>query len=201
VEIGGGIRLPTYVSGPQSHSWWAMIVLLLVAAALYLSYVFAYLYLWTVSEKGWQPVQLLPDLSWPAISAGLLLVSGAALAVANRLIGSAKLAMPAIAASTIGGVVALIASLGLDIWGQWQSDLRPNATAYGAIVYTANVLQFEIVTPVTLMAGFMLARLFAGRLDATRRVVFDNLALFWAYAIGQGLLGLMLTHGFPRLVG
>jgi cytochrome c oxidase subunit I+III len=42
-DIGGGIRLPTYMSGPDSHSWWAMIVLMLVAGSLYLSYLFSYL--------------------------------------------------------------------------------------------------------------------------------------------------------------
>src|SRR3546814_5571697 len=29
VDIGGSIRLPVYVTGPTSHSWWAMVVLLL----------------------------------------------------------------------------------------------------------------------------------------------------------------------------
>ena len=40
-------------SGPVSHSWWAMVVLLLVAGSLYLAYVFSYLYLWTVSPQVW----------------------------------------------------------------------------------------------------------------------------------------------------
>jgi cytochrome c oxidase subunit I+III len=201
VAIGGGIRLPTYMSGPDSHSWWAMIVVILVAAALYLSYVFAYLYLWTISSQGWQPLRLLPGLSWPALSAGLLLVSGAALAVANRMLGRDKRAAAAIGWSIVLGVAALIASLGLDLWSQWQTELRPSASGYGAIVYMAGFLQFEIVAAVAIMAGFALARLATGRLDGARRVVFDNLALLWGYAIGQGLLGLLLTHGFPRLVG
>ena len=34
VDIGGGLRLPTYVTGPASHSWWAMIVLLLVGGTM-----------------------------------------------------------------------------------------------------------------------------------------------------------------------
>jgi hypothetical protein len=31
------------------------------------------------------------------------------------------------------------------------------------------------------------------------RVVFDNLSLLWHYAVGQGLFGLLLVHGFPRI--
>jgi cytochrome c oxidase subunit I+III len=59
-------------------------------------------------------------------------------------------------------------------------------------------LQAQIVIPVAIMACFMLARLFAGRLDATRRMSFDSMALLWHYATGQGLFGLLLLHGFPR---
>ncbi|HEX6155863.1 MAG TPA: cytochrome c oxidase subunit I, partial [Burkholderiales bacterium] len=48
VDIGGGIRLPTYVSGPQSHAWWAVVVLMLVSGSIYGCAVMSYLYLWTV---------------------------------------------------------------------------------------------------------------------------------------------------------
>ena len=196
-DIGGGIRLPTYMSGPDSHSWWAMIVLMLVAGSLYLSYLFSYLYLWTVSPQVWPSAQALPGLSWPVASGALLVVSGVMLAVARRRLGGQTASL---AGLIIAGIVALIAALGVDIWSQWQSGLRADASAYGAIVYTSSVLQGEIVTPVLIMAGFALARLLTGRLDAVRRAVFDNLALLWGYAIGQGLVGLLLTHGFPRLV-
>src|SRR3546814_12073866 len=64
--------------------------------------------------------------------------------------------------------------------------------------YTTGLLQLEIVLAVVIMAAFMLARLAAGRLDAQRRVVFDNLALLWSYAAVQGLVGLALTHGLDR---
>src|SRR5690606_6774655 len=76
-RIGGGIALPTYMSGPMSHSWWAMVVLMLVASALYLSYVFSYLYLWTVAPSGWPALENIP--AWPYGAVALLGVSGAAL--------------------------------------------------------------------------------------------------------------------------
>ena len=41
------------MSGPASHSWWAMVVLILVAIALFGALVFSYLYLWTVSPQVW----------------------------------------------------------------------------------------------------------------------------------------------------
>ena len=202
VDIGGGIKLPTYAAGAGSHSGWAMIVLMLVAGALYLSYVFAYLYLWTVAPQGWPGIHALPGLTRPAVSVGLLAMSAATLLAGNRLLARPLSSGPApFAALVIGGMVALTAALALDIWSHWQSGLRTTASGYGAIVYAGAILQAQIVTPVLVMAGFMFARLISGRLDAARRAVFDNLALLWGYAIGQGAFGLALTHGFPRLVG
>jgi cytochrome c oxidase subunit I+III len=77
VDIGAGISLPTYATGPSSHSWWAMVVLMLVAASLYLSWVFSYLYLWTVSPEVWAPAgsPAPPSARWPLGSA-LLLIAG-----------------------------------------------------------------------------------------------------------------------------
>ena len=68
-----------------SHSWWAMVVLLLVCGALYLSYVFSYLYIWTVSPQRLAGRRGIAGrgISGPA-SAMLLASSGLALSLAGR---------------------------------------------------------------------------------------------------------------------
>ena len=35
VDVGGGILLPTYVTGPRSHGWWAMVILLIVIGMIF----------------------------------------------------------------------------------------------------------------------------------------------------------------------
>ena len=50
------------------------------------------------------------------------------------------------------------------------------------------------------LALYALARRATGRLDRLRRVTFDNARLFWHYVVTQTLTGLLLVHGFPRLV-
>ncbi|MNU08523.1 hypothetical protein D3C72_2546050 [compost metagenome] len=57
---------------------------------------------------------------------------------------------------------------------------------------------FHVVILV-LMTGLALARSFAGRLHARRRVTFDNVMLVWLYTCGQGVVSLLLVHLFPRL--
>ena len=39
-DIGDGIRLPDSMTGSRSHAWWAMVVLLLVDASIFASFVF-----------------------------------------------------------------------------------------------------------------------------------------------------------------
>jgi cytochrome c oxidase subunit I+III len=41
----------------------------------------------------------------------------------------------------------------------------------------------------------------AGKLDPVRRVTFDNTAVYWHAIAVQGLIGLGVVHGFPRLLG
>jgi len=200
VDIGGGIVLPTYAFGSLSHSWWAMVILMLVAAALYVSYLFGYLYLWTVSPQTWPQASELPS-PWSSLGpSALLATSGALLLDAHRRL-SQKRGPQAGFSIMIGlGVLALLSGLALDGSSHWRSGLRPQASGYAAMVYANLALQLQIAGAVVVMAGFAIARVLAGRLTAIRRVVFDNLSLFWAYAIGQSLFGLLLTHGFPRMV-
>ena len=203
VNIGGGARLPTYVSGSSSHSWWAMVVLLLVAGALYLSYVFSYLYLWTASPQVWPAAsgQAIPSLVWPAVSGILLLFSSAMMFVASRVLARRRLAGWLFVPLILLATGAMTASSGAEIVAHWETGLRANVSSYGAMVYMASFLQLQLVLPLLIMAGFVLARWLAGRLHGVRRVTFDNLHLLWQYSVGQGLFGLLLVHGFPRLVG
>jgi cytochrome c oxidase subunit I+III len=204
VEIGAGIRLPTYMTGPQSHGWWAMVVLMLVAGSLYLSYVFSYLYLWTVSPDVWPSRGMpgLPPIERPLLSAALSIIAVLAFAAADRWLPSAgtRAIVPA-ALGVLIGCAALAAAVAVEIVAHWQSGLRPDATAYGAMVYLAGLLAAQVVAAVVFMGLFTVARLVAGRTDRERRNSFDHTALLAYYAAAQTLLGLVLVHGFPRLVG
>lgn len=200
VEIGGGIKLPTYASGALSHSWWAMIVLMLVAGSLFLAFIFSYLYLWTVSPRVWPGVANLPPLASPLIAALLLAVSSGLVMMAERTLRNTAAGKGAYPALMLAACIALGASLAVEIWAQWTAGLRPDTDAHGAMVYMAAFLQLQMTLPVVIMAVFSMARRFAGMLHQRRRVVFDNTQLLWHYTVGQSLLGLVLVHGFPRLV-
>ena len=201
VDIGGGIRLATYASGSMAHSWWAMVIIMLVAGSLYLSFLFSYLYLWTVSPQVWpRTLTALPGSAWPMTTGTLLLLSGIGTAVAARLLPSQGKISAGLLAAVVMSTFALLLGLGLEGVGQWKSGLRPAGDSHGAMVYLNLFLQLQLAAAVLVMAGFVIARHVCGRLHAVRRVSFDNFALLQLYTIGQGLVGILLIHGFPRLL-
>ena len=53
-DIGDGIRLPDAMTGPRSHAWWAMIVLLIVDGAILASLLFGWFYL-AAGAAEWPP--------------------------------------------------------------------------------------------------------------------------------------------------
>src|SRR5690606_18337292 len=61
VDVGGGILLPTYVTGPRTHGWWAMVILLIVIGMIFLMALFSYLYLYGIHPEFWRSP---PDALW-----------------------------------------------------------------------------------------------------------------------------------------
>jgi len=203
VDIGGGIKVPTYMTGPQSHSWWAMVVLILVAAALYASYFFSYLYLWTVSPEVWPPhgSPVPPSLLYPLGSAVLMIGGCLAIYWAGRRLpeeGTRSWEGPVV---LVLSAVLLIGAMALEVVGHLQSGLDPTAASYGALVYMNAFLAGEAAAAAVVLCLFAAARQVRGHVDAFRRANFDNAALLYYYTSAQALFGLVLIHGFPRLVG
>ncbi len=195
VDIGGGTVLPVYVTGSSSHSWWAMVILLLVAASLFIALIFSYLYIWTVSPEVW-PARM-PAVIWPLASAVAFILSSAAIAFAGRMLARRW----ALCLSIILACLALAAAWYFEFQGQWQSGLRPSASSYAALVYTVTAVEGQLVVTAVIMGLYTITRSLAGLLTPVRRATYDNTMLLWHYTVGQGLLGLLIVHGFPRLAG
>jgi cytochrome c oxidase subunit I+III len=175
------------------------VILLLVAGSLYFAFVFSYLYMWTVAPQFWPPAgsSFAPAMNVGA-SALLLLFAAGAMSAATKVLANTRAGFAVLVS---GSVAALAAALSLELSGHWAVGLRPDASGYAALVYLASGLQFQIVAAVAAVACVVLARLAFGRLNSARRVTFEALALLTYYAAGQGLLGLLVVHGFPRSVG
>jgi cytochrome c oxidase subunit I+III len=195
VDVGSGLVLPAQATGPGSHSWWAMVVLLFVAGSLFLSYVFSYLYLWTVYPQSWPQAGAPGGTTAALVPVALLIVGSASAYAASRTLVHGRTLLFAVL--VVAGLGAITLATGFDALHHWRSGLRPEASGYGAMVFLFLFLQAQITLPVLVMGGFALARLASGKLDHRRRATFDNFALLFHYSVAQGLVGLALVHGFP----
>jgi len=200
VEIGGGVRLPVYATGPTSHSWWAMIVLIVVAGMTYGSLVFSYLFLWTVNPPGgWLPKPGdLPAVAWPLVSGALYVAASGLIALASRTLRWPRLSL-AVPLLVLAAMVCAVGGVALDFLAQWRTGLRAEASSYGAAVYSITAFQGFFVATITVMGLYTVARWLTGRLTSVRRVTFENTMLLWHYTVVQGLAGLALVYGFPHL--
>ena len=199
VDIGANTVLPTYVAGPVSHSWWAMTVLIVVAATLFASAIVSYLYLWTVAPRSWPSSAQLPAAVHPLAAAALLIASSGSIAWAGRRLKRSP-SSGALCAGLAAAALTLGAAFALELMGQQRAGYAPTQSGYAAGVFTFIALQGCYVAVLLLMALYTAARSITGKLDARRRVTFDNTMLLWHYAAAQGLISLLLVHGFPRLL-
>jgi cytochrome c oxidase subunit I+III len=201
-DIGGGLILPVHATGPVSHSWWAVIVLLVVCGMIYLCLVFSYLFLWLVNPTAWPPAGVSVPPGWAGIAGiGLYGLSAGLVWWAGRILHGPERRPQAVPLLLGAALLPLLGAGALDVWGQLSVGLDPKGSAYGAAVMTMVSLQLLYVAIVVLMLGFTLARWWTGRIDRVRRAVFDNTMLFWLYSAAQGIVALAVIHGFPRLAG
>jgi len=194
IPIGGGFSVSAYASGSVSTSWWAMVVLMLVASSLFACALFAYLYLWVVAPAGWPPRDALPSLRSAMVGAALAIASSVAYGAANKGLRHARVS----AVAVIIAVVLMSAAFAVQALA--FRDASPTASGYGAIVWSILCVQgFELVSAIAL-AGFAVVRTLAHRVDVTRRNVFDNARIFWHYVVLQHLVGIAMLYGFPAAV-
>jgi cytochrome c oxidase subunit I+III len=197
-DIGGGIRLPDYVSGTQSHSWWSMIVLMLVDGSIYACAVFSFYYLWTILPSGFPPAGLdLPLLGASIASALCWAASAAAMWFANRMLASKQ--SRAFDAALLGAFVLLLIASAANVYALTGTNVSPEAHGYAATSYMLVTWQGVHAVLLTFMVLFTLARHLTGKLDSIRRNTFDNTRIMWYFSAAQALVGLIVIHT-PRFV-
>ncbi|HYG81913.1 MAG TPA: cytochrome c oxidase subunit I, partial [Pyrinomonadaceae bacterium] len=163
-DVGLGLRLPLYVSGPQSVGWWAMFITMLAVLTAFVSLVFGYFFFWTVHEDFPPTPSPGPGGFWPTVAAALLLGAWALTLLArrwNRLdwsIGFYAGLLSAVGLSLAGGA-ALLA-------GPWAAGLDPASHVYPATVWVLVIWTAFQAAVGVVMQLYCVARRLAGRMTA-----------------------------------
>jgi len=194
VDVGAGIMLPTYVTGPSAHGWWAIVCVLVVCGMIFLMAVFGYLFVYGIHPGFWTQ----PEERWWAGPIAALYGAAALLTLyARRLLGREGSTRWSPTTAILFGVSALVLALCLDVL-TWQAHgLDPELTSQGAFAWAMLALEALLVAIALLMGGYLGARTARGLVTRPRNTTFDVISLFVLYAAAQGAATALLLRLFP----
>jgi cytochrome c oxidase subunit I+III len=188
VDVGAGMLLPTYVTGRRTHGWWAMVILLIVIAMVWLMTLFGYVFVFGVHNDFWKPGPGFGGLVAPVLLYGI--AAGLAL-FARRLLlrGTTLWTPPTLLLLGIPFVVAAPIADFLD----WQG-FDPELSAQAALVHTFAAEQGLLSFICVLMAIYIAARTSRGLVTTPRNNSFDLVTLFTVYTAIQGVATAVVTR-------
>jgi cytochrome c oxidase subunit I+III len=198
-DVGLGLRLPIYRSGPDSVGWWAVFITMLASQAAFWCLIFAYFFYWSLRTDFPPAGSDGPGVLWPVLGAGLLAVGWVLTRVARSrnkagaaasFYGSLSLAMVLGAA----GAAALLA-------GPWFTGLTPTRHVYDATVWLLVAWSVLHIATGLIMQAYCLARRAAGRMTARHDVDLDNTMLFWHFVTFTAVVTVAVIAGFPLALG
>lgn len=203
VSVGGGLELPTHMTGAMSHSRWAMVILLIVLGVMAVTLVFSYLFLWTVSPEIWPggDREIVATPSRLAVIALYLVAIGLVIAAGYMLPESVTGTRTRPLVEIGLAMAALVAAFLVEFRAYIEAGIRPTDDAHGAILYAAIGFQGLLVAAGLLMGGYMILRLLKGFVTAERRASFDNAALYWLFTAATGIGFAAFFHVFPWAAG
>lgn len=194
-DVGLGLRLPLYASGPDSVGWWAMFITMVGDGTASASLIFGYFFYWTI-HPDFTLGQPGPGMRWPMIALSLFVAAWVAMLGARRLnasgwIDGARVALVAAFLLTLAASAAGFA-------GPWQHDMQPTAHVYPAIVWILVIWALAHAAVGSVMQLYCLARSLAGRLTREHDMELHNVALYWHFMAITAVITFAVIGLFPE---
>ena len=192
-DIGAGIMVPTFQPGYRNHGVWAMIIVLVVLAMIFLMAIFSLFYLWSNQPDFWRIAA-----PWNGMA---VMLGAAALGLALSLASVQllrRLRAPLSAATAIFAALLCLIFAALADYYSWQSaGLDPAASGQGAIIHGILAHQASVIFASGVMALYVAGRAIEGSLSATKGVTLDAVSLFFSYTACQQLIISIVTRVLP----
>ncbi|KQX52283.1 MULTISPECIES: cytochrome c oxidase subunit I [unclassified Ensifer] len=194
-DVGVGLALPLYASGPSSVGWWAMFITMVGDSTAFASLIFGYFFYWTIHED-FTAGSAGPGMMWPLVSAALFVFAWLATLAARHFNALARTAF-ARAALIVALALTVVASAA-GIAGPWLHAMNPTAHVYPAIVWVLVCWTVVHACVGAVMLAYCLARSLAGRLTKTHDIDLRNVALYWHFLAITALITFFVIGLFPE---
>ena len=179
-DVGLGLRLPLYVSGPDSVGWWAMFITMIGDMSAFASLIFGYFFYWTIHASAFPPADAAgPGQLWPLTARALALAAWGAMLLARRANAADKpwslrvwLGLAVVLA--VGGGAALL-------WGPHTTGLDPTSHVYPATVWVLAIWTAVHIGVGVIMTLYCLARSIGSKLTQEHDIDIHNVVLFWHF--------------------
>jgi cytochrome c oxidase subunit I+III len=194
-DVGLGLTLPLYASGPESVGWWAMFITMMAMLSAFMSLIFGYFFFWTVRNDFPPNPAPGPGVFWPFIAAVLVLGAWALTLLTRRwnrrdwAVGFYTGLLSAVGLAVAGGG-ALLA-------GPWFTGLDPASHIYPATVWILVIWTALQVVVGVIMQLYCVARRLAGRMTARYDIDIHNVALYWHFTALTVAITVAVIAGFP----
>jgi cytochrome c oxidase subunit I+III len=194
-DVGLGLRLPLYSSGPASVGWWAMFITMVGDGTAFASLVFGYFFYWTV-HSDFTAGQDGPGWQWPMAALALFATAWAATLAARELntrgwVAGTRLAL-------VAAVLLTLAASGAAFAGPWRHAMQPTAHVYPAIVWILVAWTLAHAAVGVVMQLYCLARSLARRLTAQHDLELHNAALYWHFMAITAAVTFAVIGLFPE---
>ncbi|MET3793139.1 cytochrome c oxidase subunit I [Aquamicrobium terrae] len=194
-DVGLGLRLPLYISGPESVGWWAMFITMVGDGTAFASLIFGYFFYWTI-HADFTAGQAGPGWWWPIAAAGLFLAAWTATMGALQLNATGRTAAMRLALA-LGALLALAATAA-GLAGPWLHGMQPTVHVYPAIVWILVAWVLAHAAVGILMQLYCLARSLAGRLTPAHDMELHNVVLYWHFMTISAVIAFSVIGLFPE---
>jgi cytochrome c oxidase subunit I+III len=194
-DVGLGLTLPIYLSGPDSIGWWAMFITMLADLTALMSLLFGYFFFWTFRDDFPPNPAQGPGVTWPALAAGLIAGAWFGTLMARHW-NRRDHAFGFYAALSLSSLLAVAGASAL-LAGPWFSALDPTSHSYPATVWLLMIWAALHVALGVIMQVYCLARRLAGRMSARHDIDMHNAALYWHFNLFTVAATVAVVAGFP----
>ncbi|MGE0213459.1 MAG: cytochrome c oxidase subunit I [Parvibaculaceae bacterium] len=196
-DVGLGLSLPLYASGPASVGWWATFITMAGDAAAFASLVFSYFFYWTIHQD-FRGGHAGPGTFWPLLAGAGFLAAWVLMIAARAL--NARAATGAMLGSLFGSLLLTFAASAAACLGPWQAGMDPTAHVYPAIVWVLVIWAVTHAAVGGIMQAYCLSRSLAGRLTPVHDMDLRNSTLYWHFLAVTAVVTFAVIGLFPLAV-